>query len=192
MAIDQDLPTTPPPGVPYTPTSEDETGRHSLELHAQLEAVDAAPAAPPSTLLDDLADKLAEKMNGNGNGNGHSHPPPPPPKKILGLIEKGDLAKLVIGWVIAIAVFLGAWYKTVNAEIAKKATEEDVREIIKWHNNTRSAHPAVQIQLDGLKKEQRTIRESQIRQETIDEVQTKALERIEKKLDRRSRPGRGR
>ena len=63
-----------------TQPREDDTGQTSIELHATLSEVGAAPpAAQPADVLELLAEKVARKM-----GNGGSSPPPAP-KKFLGV-----------------------------------------------------------------------------------------------------------
>lgn len=113
-----------------------------------------------------------------------SDPPPPPPKrKVLGL-EIGAWMKLLLGWTLAVVTFVFTWYNTVNAsleDLKARPTLEQIEKVIHDdinHHTNEGAHPEAQRRLENLEKEQRVIRHSQIRQETIDTQQTETLREI--------------
>lgn len=123
-----------------------------------------------------------------------SHPPPPPPrKKYLGL-EMSAWVKLLAGWTLAIVTFVFTWYNTVNSSLEElkdrptlQQIEKAIHDDLDRHTNE-GAHPEAQKRLESLEEEQRVIRHSQIRQETIDTQQTETLREIRddvKRLRRR-------
>lgn len=183
---------TPVRGVPIEPMPEIDTGRIGHELNARIAmAAGQAQATPPTgtmspdAFLEALANKVAQKV-GNGNGNGNGKKPP----GFLG-VTVGGWTKMLLAWLMAGIVALAAWHLTVRDELRERPTspqvEETVRGTFEHHNDSSAAHPLIQKRLEKLSTEQVTIRASQVRQETLDETQTKTLERIEKKLDRRNR-----
>jgi len=168
-------------GTPDRPLSDEDTGRISARLHARLAGqVGAASAVTPplgtptpEEFLDRLAEKLAARVGNGGGGNGH--------RRFLGL-ELGGWTKLLASMILAGAVALAAWWLTVRDELANRTTGPDVhRAIIEaeaHHDRDSEAHPPIQKRLEGIEVQQRTIRDSQIRQEGIDGKQSLALESI--------------
>jgi hypothetical protein len=175
--------------VPDVVDNED-TGPLSTRMMAAVGDVGAMEAqgdGDPEAFLDALATKLAQKSGGGGG---------PPPKKFLGL-DGGAWTKLLIGYLIAAAVGVFLWWLAVRDGLNERPTRPEVQETIKTtlggaldrHENDR-AHPKAQRQIDEIKVEQRTIRESQIRQEGIDKTQTETLKEIKddvKRIRRRDR-----
>jgi hypothetical protein len=186
---------TPTEGVPIVPLNVPDSGQFSAQLHGQAAlAAGGASSVPvaqaitagglsPDQFLDALADKVSEKI-GNGNGNG-SGAPPPKKSKILG-IEIGDWAKQAMALFFMGLLAFGAWQLSIRDELKVRPTapqvEKSVKSTFDTHNDSSGAHPPIQVRLDGMGAKQEKIRESQIRQETLDEQQTKSLEKIEKAL----------
>lgn len=164
------------------PVERVDTGPLSTRMLAAVADVGAMPVEgvpSPEEFLDALAAKLAQKT---GGGDG------PPPKKFLGL-GKADWIKLLIGWAVVVLVFLGTWYLSVRDGLRERPTTEQVMEVVKQgvNGHAEKTHPTTQIQIDQIKTEQRTIRDSQIRQEQIDISQSETLDEIKEdvKLIRR-------
>lgn len=183
---------TPVPGAPVAPLEDQDTGRLSAQLHGQatLAAGAMSPASPPAgtlspeAFLDALSAKVAAKVNGQGgHGNGGT-------RRFLGL-DRGSWTKMVLGWALAGLLAIGAWYLAVRDALHERPTApqvgETIREGFAVHDDSSAAHPPIQRRLDSLTAEQRIIRDSQIEQATTDKQQTKLLEKIERKIDRRNR-----
>jgi len=169
-------------GTPDRPLSDEDTGRISARLHSQLAGeIGVAPVhtppmgtPTPDQFLDQLAEKLAARVNpGGGDGGGH--------RRFLGM-EVGGWTKLLASMILAGAVALAAWWLTVRDELKARTTPEQVQTRIeveaRHHAKDADAHPPIQKRLDKLTGEQRTIRESQIRQEEASATTAKALEGI--------------
>lgn len=124
----------------------------------------------PESFLDELADKVASKVNLNGSPDDGKH-------KFLG-IALGGWTKMIAAWVMAGLVALAAWHLTIRDELRVKPNIEQVEMEFKKHDKISDAHPPIQARLKVIEGEQRTIRESQIRQEANDSLQTQVLQEI--------------
>jgi hypothetical protein len=104
-----------------------------------------------------------------------------PTPKILGLIEWGAVirwaAKAIGAALLASVVFFAGWYATVNRGLDARPTKAELREVVR----------PIERRIDTLEKEQRTIRESQIKQATDAEHTTKALKDIAREMRRLKR-----
>jgi hypothetical protein len=169
---------TPRQGVPRALTNEPDTGRLSRALHGELVAANIG-GMPPSgnDVLDLLAAKLAPRLNERTERVEAA--------VFLGL-GIGAWTRMALGVVGAALIAVATWYLTLRDELRVRPTvpqvEEALRESFDHHNDS-----SIQLRLGTLSEEQQIIRESQVRQEGIDETQTKTLDRIERKLDRRSK-----
>jgi hypothetical protein len=173
---------TPPGGVPLPIVGEPDSGRLGRALHGELVAANPGGMGSGDEVLDRLAEKLAPKLNGH-NGEGPKH-------KFLGL-EVGAWTKMLVAYAIGAVVAIVVWQLTIRDELGKRPTIPQVEESSKAgfekHNDSAKAHPSIQERLDEVSTEQKTIRESQIQQVTTDKAQTKLLEKLDRKIDRRNR-----
>lgn len=95
------------------------------------------------------------------------------PQKKSHRLDFMDLTKFIVGLIV---IVLTAWWALAQ-KLSERPTHPAVQEMLMNHANG-GAHPDAQEQIDEIKVEQRTIRESQIRQEFIDTAQSEALEAI--------------
>jgi len=148
------------------------------------EPIDASAAAvTPDAFLEALANKVVEKIGdpvGGGGGSGGG-------RKFLGM-EAGAWTKLVVGYIVAGIMALVVWQLTIRDALGERPTKPQVEASLKKtfdnHNISSQSHPPIQAKLKILSTEQRTIRESQIRQEGLDREQNNSLKKIEKALTR--------
>lgn len=183
------------PRAPDTPMAEVDTGKISSRLHAQMagELGQAPTMTPPmgvptpEAFLDALALKLAARVN-RGPGGGE-----PPARRFLGL-EAGGWTKLLASMLLAAAVGLITWWATVRDELRIRPTTDEVgaqiTEAEAHHAKNSEAHPPIQARIVEMEGEQRTIRESQIRQEVVERAQAKTLEEIAEDVKTLRRRGR--
>lgn len=175
---------TPVEGVPAVPepVARTDTGPLSTQMVAAMRDVGTHDDSDPERFLDALATKLAQKT---GNG--------PPPKTFLGL-SGGAWTKVVIGYLIAAMVGVFLWWLAVRDGLAERPTRNEVNTSIdnkldaKVDRHTDRPHPDTDKRLVALEREQKTIRESQIRQESNDRAQSAILSEIKddvKRLRRR-------
>jgi hypothetical protein len=173
---------TPPQGVPRLITNEPDTGRLGRALHGELVAANPGGMDEGDDVLERLASALAPKLNGH-NGGGPKH-------KFLGL-DAATWTKTLLAWSVAAVLAVAAWYLGVRDALHERPTAPQVERSVKGafesHNDSSAAHPPIQRRLETLGTEQKKIRESQVRQEALDETQTKALERIERAVNKRNR-----
>jgi len=160
----------------------EDTGSLSTRMVAQLADVGTMGGSVHSDSAEEFLEKLASKLYEKGGSSGGGDPPP---KKFLGL-SYSDWAKMVIGWSVALLAFLGTWYMTVRDGLAERPTKvevgADVQKVINDHSHV--THPGTEKRIEAIEKEQRTIRESQIRQEEADKGQTATLGEIKEELVR--------
>ncbi len=125
-------------------------------------------------------------------------PVPTDPRKVLGM-DLGDWTRIIIKYGVGIAVVAYLWTTTVNSEIRDRPTRSEMKtatenilkatvDVIKTHSIV--PHPVTDKRIDKLEGEQKKIRESQIRQETIDIQQSKTLNEIRKDVRTIRRRGR--
>ncbi len=105
------------------------------------------------------------------------------PRLLLG-IPLGTWLKIGSGILGATLIFLFTWYNRVNVEIRDLPTKKDVGVIIddELESHSLTPHPPTEERLENLEGEIRIIRESQIRQETIDIQQSEVLQDIKSEL----------
>lgn len=178
MPSDQKILTLPSPEL--EPVAEPET---QIELADRIrETIPPDDTSEPfDQLLEKYADVILLKRPGGGGGE-------PPERKFLGK-DLGDWIWRVLTAVGAIAVFLVVWYNTVNnslEELETRPTAAQVGEIVEraMSNHSQAPHPGAVKRLEALETQQRLMRESQVRQETIEGQQAKTLEEIRKELRR--------
>ena len=176
--------------VPDAIPTED-TGRLATRLMAIVSGVDAMPEhsdVTPERLIDMLAGKVAERVGGNGGGG------PPPPKKFLGL-DGGAWTKFLVGYLIAAVAGVFFWWLAVRDGLAARPTRDEINTSVDRKLNSAvdrhsdKPHPPTENRLKVLEGEQRTIRDSQIRQEQIDKTQTEVLKEIKDDVKRIRRRG---
>lgn len=175
---------TPSNGVPIEDASAVDTGVVSTEFHV------AAQSMAQDQLIDAVAEKLARKLAGGGG----TIPPPsgaPPPghKTFLGL-DAGGWTRMLMAWVVGVALAFGAWWLTVRDGLRERPTEERVDKKLEKAVNGHEAngnHPKIEKRLDALGAEQKMIRETQIEQTQVDKQQTEVLKDIKAELRRRRR-----
>lgn len=160
------------PGQPH--------GQHDSEI-TPLPAPPHAMGLSPADFLDEVALRLARRVPGAA----------PRGKTLLGL-GKADWGRLVIGWTVAIALGVGAWWLQVRDGLRDRPTSSTVQEGLKdaLESHSSGVHPKTQQDIDVLRAQAQEIREAQIRQEQIDISQTETLHEIRddvKTLRRRSR-----
>lgn len=127
-----------------------------------------ATTADNEELCSSIADKVHERAMAA------APPTTPPPKTYFG-IEVGSWVKLLLGWTLAVGTFLFAWYNTVNTaidDLKSRPTLFQVEERLKETSTN------TQKKIENLETSVQTIRESQIRQETINSEQTETLKEI--------------
>jgi len=152
--------------------------RLSLTLDAAVASASGENGSFPSpdAFLEALASKIREKTGGGDGGDGDPPDEGPAftPHPWSSILRKAGYGAGAIG------VFLVTWYNTVNRDLDDKATHSEVVQKIdqKMVHHSDKPHPPTEIRLRKLEGEQRIIRESQIRQETIDQVQTVTLKEI--------------
>ncbi len=163
-------------GVPDSPLPDTDTGRVSSAFTTQL--ADVGTMAQGDQLIDLVAHKIAERaLTGFGNGGGGGG-------GFLGL-DRGGWTRMVLAWVIAIVLAVGGFYLAVRDGLKARPTKEEVGKQVKSsvdQHETRGEHPKIEKRLEGVEKEQKTIRESQIEQIGVDKNQTKVLGEIKKDL----------
>jgi len=160
------------------------TDRLALGLVAASKDMGLAPPHESDDTLKQLlrAVKTAvEKGGGGGDG--------PPPKVFLGQ-DSGFWLKLAISALVAVSLSLGAWFLAIRDGFAERPTSEAVGKMFREYDKHHSdhPHPVTAKRLSAVENEQKLIRESQIRQEALAEVQTQTLTEIKgdlKQLRRR-------
>lgn len=154
---------------------EDDTGKISRVLHAQIAAANPGGMGDDSEVLK----KLAHLVKESGGGNGGS--------RFLGL-DRDSWMKMILAWVVAAGMALGAWHLAVRDALQVRPTSDqvkhEVRGTFETHNDSSAAHPPIQHRLDKLSDTQKLIRESQIRQEETDKTQTETLKLIQVDISR--------
>lgn len=113
-------------------------------------------------------------------------------RRFLGLAP-GSWTKLFLGWLLALLIATGTWWLAVRDGLRERPTTDQIDQIIRareqTHDGAAEAHPPIQRRLEAIDSQQRTIRDSQIRQEQIDVQQTAVLKEIKgdvKRLRRRT------
>jgi hypothetical protein len=170
---------TPPEGAPLLASAEatGQTRAISGQIDSAL-AHELGAEYRPEHFIEDLAQRLARKTGGQ----------PPSPPGPFG-IQKQDWVKLLFGIVIGGTVFLLTWYNTVNRDLNDRPTRDDVKSYIRGglDDHAGTIHPETKAKLESLEDAQQLIRESQIRQESTDAIQTEVLQEIKGELVRRRR-----
>lgn len=158
-------------GTPI-PVEREDTGRLSRELQSTMTTAGTMTAGTMMSgedIIDRIAEKVAE-VNRNGGGG----------RRFLGL-EAGSLTKI-----FALVVAMSTWYLAVRDGLNARPTADQIEQIIggtiRGHDGAADSHPPFQKRLDATEVGQRKIRESQIRQETLDETQTEVLKEIKDDL----------
>lgn len=119
-------------------------------------------------LCNTIAERVHERVQAA------APPTPPAPKTYLG-IDGGSWVKLLIGWTLAVVTFLFAWYNTVNAAIEDLQSRPTLLQV---EERLKETSTSTQKKIEGVERDVQTIRESQIRQETINTEQAETLKEI--------------
>lgn len=176
---DEDV--TPLHGVPLPDFGEEYAPKHiDVESSERMSAALHSNASgngelSPEKFLEALIEKLAGAGVVPKDGGGGDEPPKP-----FTSADGYGWARKLIGGIAALGIFLVTWYNTVNRDLENKATHDEVKQAVdsKLSGHEGATHPDTAVRLKSLEREQRTIRDSQIRQETIDTVQTTTLKEI--------------
>jgi hypothetical protein len=145
-----------------------------------------ASAIANEELIDVLARRVAEAAARN------QAPPPPPDdghRKFLGFNYKNWLGWGVKGLIVVI-VFLVAWYKTVNQELASKASQSDVDQRVQEHvgnHEKHGDHADINAALNLHSVQLQKMSDIQIRQTVILENQERAVREIQADIKPRHR-----
>jgi len=175
-----------------TPVARETTGELGGEL---VGATGPHPATPggitlaPDDIINRIADRVFEKMSPAGaGGGGGGLPPDPPHKQFLG-IDGGGWTRIVLSWTVAILLAVGAWWLTVRDTLKGAASKDHVEERV--HKASKAAvdgheengaHPKIEQRLESVEIKQTVIRDSQIRQEGTDKLQSQSLDDIKDDL----------
>jgi hypothetical protein len=188
-------------GIVSGPPGRETTGKLNTQLLRVVEDGDMSAEDANGSLhmssedfINRIADRVFEKMmnqpggTGGGAGSPPQSPPPPPPeppeKRFLGM-DAGNWTRFLLGLAVMATIGAVGWYLTVRDRLRDAATRGEVHEAAAsavHHHEENGIHPKVEKRLKVVEIEQRTIRESQIRQEGIDERQADALDDIKEDL----------
>lgn len=128
---------------------------------------------PGRVTLDDMARKIAEHNRKLAGGT------------FLGMSREG-WARTIVAWVAGAILAIGAAWLSLRDTVAASASRSWVEEAIETHR-TVETHVVTESDLDAIRAEQRTIRESQIRQEEAAKATAEVLSEIKVELRRARR-----